>query len=59
MIVIAGNLKQEQMLFESVTQVGVTDAPLSMPYENHQPIYILRGLKEPMAVLWPSLKRYR
>lgn len=59
MIVIGGDLKQMQDLFASVTQVGETDAPYAMPYENHQPIYVLRGLKEPMAVLWPSLKRYR
>ena len=59
MIVIGGNLKPEQSLFQSVTQVGVTDAPYAMPYETGKPIYVLRGLKEPMAVLWPSLKHYQ
>ena len=59
MIVIGGDLKQMRSLFASVTQVDVTDAPYAMPYETGQPIYVLRGLKEPMAVLWPSLKRYR
>ncbi len=45
-----------QSLFQSVTQVGMTDAPYAMPSETGQPIYKKRcGLKEPMAVLWPSL----
>ena len=59
MIVIGGNYQQMVGLFQSVEKVGVTDAPYAMPYETGQPIYVLRGLKEPMAVLWPSLKRYR
>jgi hypothetical protein len=59
MIVIGGNLSQMQSLFQSVARVGVTDAPYAMPYETGQPIYVLRGLKEPMAQLWPTLKRYQ
>ena len=59
MIVIGGNYQQMVGLFRSVEKVGMTDAPYAMPYETGQPIYVLRGLKEPMAVLWPSLKRYR
>jgi hypothetical protein len=57
-IVIGGNYQQMVGLFQSVEKVGVTDSPYAVPYETNQPIYVLRGLKEPMAVLWPSLKRY-
>ena len=59
MIVIGGNYLQETGLFRSVEKVGVIDSPYAMPYETGQPIYVLRGLKEPVAVLWPTLKRYR
>jgi 4-amino-4-deoxy-L-arabinose transferase-like glycosyltransferase len=59
MIVIGGNYRQMVGLFRSVEQVGMTDAPYAMPYETGQPIYVLRGLKEPMAVLWPTLKKYQ
>jgi hypothetical protein len=58
MIVIGGNYQQMVWLFRSVERVGITDAPYAMPYETNQPIYVLRGLKEPMATLWLSLKRY-
>jgi hypothetical protein len=29
-----------------------------MPYETDQPIYVLRGLKEPMKSFWPTVKHY-
>jgi hypothetical protein len=29
-----------------------------MPYETNQPIYVLRGLKMPLAVRWPGVKHY-
>jgi hypothetical protein len=59
MIVIGGDYRQMAGLFRSLEQVGMTDAPYAMPYETNQPIYVLRGLKEPMAALWLTLKRYR
>jgi 4-amino-4-deoxy-L-arabinose transferase-like glycosyltransferase len=59
MIVIGGDYRQMVSLFRSVEKVGTTDARYAMPYETGQPIYVLRGLKGPMAVLWPTLKRYR
>jgi len=58
MIVIGGNYQQMVGLFDSVEKVGVIDTPYAMPYETNQPIYVLRGLKEPVATLWLSLKRY-
>jgi hypothetical protein len=29
-----------------------------MPYENHIPIFLCRGMKPPLAERWPSLKHY-
>jgi len=31
--------------------------PYAMPYENG-PMYLCRGLKEPLSVLWPRLKNW-
>jgi hypothetical protein len=59
MIVIGGDYRQMAGLFESVEKVGMIESPYAVPYETDQPIYVLRGLKEPMAQLWPTLKRYR
>jgi hypothetical protein len=29
-----------------------------MPYENDLPIYLARGLREPVAEVWLKLKRF-
>ncbi|HWC62913.1 MAG TPA: hypothetical protein VG501_04770, partial [Rhizomicrobium sp.] len=59
MIVIGGDERQMAGLFQSVEKMGMIENRYAVPYETDQPIYVLRGLKEPMAVLWPTLKRYR
>jgi hypothetical protein len=30
-----------------------------MPYETHQPIYVLRGMKMPLQQYWPQAKHYQ
>ncbi|WP_224240485.1 ArnT family glycosyltransferase [Hyalangium gracile] len=32
--------------------------PYVMPYEDQLPIYVCRGLKAPMATIWPRVKHY-
>jgi hypothetical protein len=32
--------------------------PYVMPYENHLPLFLCRGLKAPMATVWPDVKHY-
>jgi hypothetical protein len=29
-----------------------------MPYEDDQPIFVCRGLKVPLAEIWPRLKHF-
>jgi hypothetical protein len=29
-----------------------------MPYENHKPVYVGRGLVQPLAELWPAERFY-
>lgn len=43
----------------SVTVAATFGAPYAMPYENDRPIFICRGLRTPLAVAWPKLRRYQ
>ena len=45
-------------LFAEVEQVGQTDCGDCMPYENQLPIFICRGPRTPLVVLWPSFKHF-
>jgi hypothetical protein len=58
-IVIGGDRKHLLTEFRQVDVAGQIDSPYAMPYETDQPIYVLRGLKTPLAELWPRLKGYR
>jgi hypothetical protein len=44
--------------YEEVEQVGETDEPYAMPYENHKPIFVARKLRRPMADVWPTTKEF-
>jgi 4-amino-4-deoxy-L-arabinose transferase-like glycosyltransferase len=57
MIVIDSNYAHLSSLFQSVEVVGHTNNPLAMPYEN-RPIFLCRGLKLPLAALWPKTKNW-
>jgi 4-amino-4-deoxy-L-arabinose transferase-like glycosyltransferase len=45
-------------LFGEVEQVGQTDCGDCMPYEDQLPIFICRGPRTPLLVLWPSFKHF-
>ena len=57
-IIVGGDTDHYAQLFRSYTVAGHIDAPYAMPYETDQPIYVLRGLKMPLAQFWPSVKSY-
>jgi hypothetical protein len=46
-----------QQFADSVQLVGHTGTEFSMPYE-HKPIYLLKGMKQSLASLWPDKKNY-
>lgn len=52
------SLPRLRTIFDSVQEAGRVDCGDCMPYEDHQPIFVARGLKLPMAQLWPRLKHY-
>ena len=39
-------------VYSRTDEVDRTDDPYAMPYENHIPICVLRGLKEPLERVW-------
>lgn len=59
MIIIGGDTKQYAALFRSFEVAGRITTPYAMPYETNQPIYVLRGLKDPLAKVWSKVKHYQ
>ena len=58
MIVVGGDLEDNQRVFRELTRVGTVRSKYAMPYEQDMPVYIGRGLKIPMRELWPIVKMY-
>jgi hypothetical protein len=58
LIVIGGDAADNAEVFERIDIVGRVTSPYAMPYEQDLPISIGRGLKVPIAALWPRLKHY-
>ncbi len=59
LIVLARNRARLDTLFTSVEKMSETECGDCMPYENHVPIFVCRGMKTSLAELWPSLKHYQ
>jgi 4-amino-4-deoxy-L-arabinose transferase-like glycosyltransferase len=57
-IVIGDNRERLQEVFESVELAATYTCADCMPYENHKPIWIARGLRRPLSELWPQIKRF-
>jgi hypothetical protein len=58
MIVVNRSRALLEQRYASVEQVGETDCGDCMPYENHVPIFLCRGMKQPLPERWPALKHY-
>jgi hypothetical protein len=57
MIVMDDERATLERLFRSVQLAGHVEHPYSMPYQ-HFDVFVCRGLRMPLAELWPRLKRY-
>jgi hypothetical protein len=57
MIVLGDRRSRLESIFASVEFAGRVAHPYAMPYE-HIDIYYCRGLKTPLAEIWPKLKRW-
>ena len=57
MIVMGERKEQLERQFATVEKVGRAEHPYSMPYQ-HIDIFYCRGLKKPLAEIWPEVKRW-
>jgi hypothetical protein len=57
-IVLDGDVTPLMKNYRSITQVGRIDSPYAQSWEAHMPIYVLRGPRHPLGVLWPQLRYY-
>ncbi len=55
---VGGDCGASQHLFRQSQQVAVYSARYIMPYENGRPIMLCRGIKVPLAKIWPGVKSY-
>jgi 4-amino-4-deoxy-L-arabinose transferase-like glycosyltransferase len=56
---VAGDCGARQHLFQSSERAATFSSPWVMPYEDGLPIMVCRGIKIPLAELWPGKKAYR
>jgi hypothetical protein len=57
-VVIGDRRERLEELFADVRLAGVTSGTDAMPYETGRPIWVARGLKRPIADLWPKIKGF-
>ena len=57
-VLVGGEREDSEPLFESIEQVATFECRYCMPYEDHKPIYVARGLKTTFTALWPKLRHY-
>jgi hypothetical protein len=57
-IIVGGDADDHRAVCRDLHQAAETDCGYCMPYENHLPVFVCRGLKVPLRELWPRLKHY-
>jgi hypothetical protein len=57
-LVVGGSRARLEPLFASLEEVARFECRWCMPYENHKPIYVGRGMKPTLAELWPELRHF-
>jgi hypothetical protein len=58
LIDVNGDCGAKEHLFLQSRKAAVFSAPYVMPYENDLPIMLCRGIKKPLAEIWPAVKDY-
>lgn len=58
LIILGGNEADYKRAFNNVKQVATFQHKYVMPYENNLPIYLCRGIKLPLKMLWPYFKHF-
>ncbi len=55
---VNGDCGAREHLFQSSKRAATFTAPWVMPYEDDMPIMVCKGIRVPLANLWPRLKKY-
>jgi hypothetical protein len=55
---VNGDCGAKDRIFRSSVRAAVFSAPYVMPYEDQMPIMVCRGIKKPLAKIWPAVKFY-
>ena len=58
LVVVGDRRERLQELFDDVRLGGVSRCTDCMPYEDGRSIWVARGLKQPIAGLWPRIKGF-
>ena len=58
MIHVGGDLPELRRLYTDVQQAAEFTCEYCMPYENHLPIYVCRGLRQPLHDVWTLAKTF-
>lgn len=57
-VLLGGDEERLHRLFTDLERVGTVECGDCMPYENHKPVWIGRGMKKRWAEVWPDVKHY-
>ena len=55
---VNGSCFHSNNLFVSRTRAATVTDPWAINYENNIPVWVCRGIKKPLAQVWPSIKLY-
>jgi hypothetical protein len=58
LIDVGGDCGAKDRLFRESQRAATFSAPYAISYENHLPIMLCRGIKKPLAEIWPAVKAY-
>lgn len=58
LIVVGGDEEELRPQFARLERVTTIECGYCMSYENHRPVWIARGLRPPVAAVWPEVKHY-
>lgn len=59
LLIVGGRVEDHRRSFAECREAArEKDAPWAMPYERALPIWLCRGLRRPLGVIWPQVKHY-
>ncbi len=57
-IIVGGREEDHRRAFADVREAGRTTCALCMPYEQDLPIFVARGLRQPLDAIWPAVRHF-